>query len=442
MTVTLTPGPLRGTAAAIPSKSQAHRLLLCAALSDAPCELVCSGTSKDIDATIGCLRAMGAEITRKGDTLHIAPIAAPAEICNLPCGESGSTLRFLLPVCGALGLRARFHMEGRLPQRPMGPLTEALTAHGMTIHQEGDILHCGGRLQPGDYFLPGNVSSQYITGLLFALPRLCSESHLHLTTRLESAAYVAMTLDALALCGVEIEATEDGWRIPGNQRPHVPAGCRVEGDWSNAAALLCAGAVAGPITVTGLRLGSTQGDRQVLDILRRFGATVEVPGDAVTVSPAPLRGVTIDAAEIPDLIPVLSAVAAAATGDTTVVNAGRLRLKESDRLAATAKLLRDLGGSVDELPEGLVIHGTGRLDGGTVDTAGDHRMAMTAAVCSLICEAPVVIPGAECVEKSYPTFWRDWESLRLCPPKAPLSKGAVSGADWGIPDEQNVCKRR
>ena len=412
MTVTLTPAPLRGTAAAIPSKSQAHRLLLCAALSEAPCELVCGGTSKDIEATIGCLRAMGAEIAREGDTLRVVPIAVPAAACDLPCGESGSTLRFLLPVCGALGLRARFHMEGRLPQRPMGPLTGALMAHGMTIHQEGDTLHCEGQLQPGDYFLPGDVSSQYITGLLFALPRLRGESRLHLTTNLESGAYVAMTLDALALCGVEIEATADGWRIPGNQKPRMPAGCRVEGDWSNAAALLCAGAVAGPITMTGLRMDSTQGDRQVLDILRRFGAKVDAEGGAATVFPAPLRGVTIDAAESPDLIPVLSAVAAAATGDTAVVNAGRLRFKESDRLAATARLLRDLGGSVDELPEGLVIHGTGRLLGGTVDTVGDHRMAMTAAVCSLICAAPAVIPGAECVEKSYPTFWKDWEVLQ------------------------------
>ena len=417
MTVTLTPGPLRGTAAAIPSKSQAHRLLLCAALSDASCALICDGTSKDIEATIGCLRAMGAEIVRNGDILQITPISAPVGVCDLPCGESGSTLRFLLPVCGALCLTARFHMEGRLPQRPMGPLTEALTAHGMAIHQEGDILHCSGQLRPGDYALPGDVSSQYITGLLFALPRLCGESRLHLTTKLESGAYVAMTLDALALCGVEIEVTEDGWRIPGSQRPHVPVGCRVEGDWSNAATLLCAGAVAGPLTLTGLRMDSTQGDRQVLDILRRFGAKVDVQGDTVTVSPASLQGVTIDAAEIPDLIPVLSAMATAATGDTTMVNAGRLRLKESDRLAATAKLLRDLGGSVDELPEGLVIHGTGRLDGGTVDTVGDHRMAMTAAVCSLICASPVTVPGAECVEKSYPTFWADLAALgkEFCP---------------------------
>jgi len=413
MIETLKPGPMAGTVAAIPSKSQAHRLLICAALSDLPSAVVCGGTSKDIEATAACLRAMGAEIDRQGDRLEITPTGAAAEtVRDLPCGESGSTLRFLLPVCGALGLTARFHMEGRLPQRPMGPLTEVLASHGMEIAQDGPVLTCRGRLRPGGYALPGDISSQYISGLLFALPLLDGESSLHITTRIESGAYIAMTLDALALGGVAVEATADGFRIPGNQRPRLPAGCRVEGDWSNAAPFLCAGAVAGPVTVTGLRLDSTQGDRQILDVLRRFGAEVETGADAVTVFPAPLRGIKIDGAEIPDLIPVLAAVAAAAEGDTVVVNAGRLRLKESDRLAATARLLRGLGGSVDELPDGLVIHGTGRLLGGTADAAGDHRMAMTAAVCSLICRASVTIPGAACVEKSYPAFFQDWASLR------------------------------
>lgn len=411
MLKTLLPGAASGTVAAIPSKSQAHRLLICAALSDTPSLLDCGGMSKDILATIGCLEAMGATILQEGRQLTILP-NEPAARPELPCGESGSTLRFLTPVVGALSISGCFHMEGRLSQRPMGPLIEQLEAHGMTITQEGDLLYCDGQLQPGDYYLPGDVSSQYITGLLFALPRLDGESRLHITTNIESGAYIAMTLDALRLCGVTIEETADGWRIPGSQIPRLPRGLSVEGDWSNAAALLCMGAVSGPVTVTGLRQDSTQGDKKILEILREFGAKVEIAEDSVTVSCGKLRGIVIDAAEIPDLIPVLSAVAAAADGTTTVKNAGRLRLKESDRLTATANLLNALGGQVDELADGLVIHGTGTLKGGIVDAASDHRMAMTAAVCSLICREPVIVPGAECTEKSWPTFWEDLESLK------------------------------
>ena len=393
---TLNPGKLQGIVQAIPSKSQAHRLLICAALADTPSTIRCSGMSRDILATMECLRAMGTVITADGDLLQITPIrTVTSACCHLPCRESGSTLRFLLPVAGALGLNACFHMEGRLPQRPMGPLTEVLEQHGMTIRQDGNLLYCEGQLQPGTFSIPGNISSQYISGLLFALPLLDGDSVLQITTGIESGSYIAM--------------------IPGSQHPRFSEGCSVEGDWSNAAFFLCAGAISAPVTITGLRMESTQGDKSVLDILRRFGADVQINGTAVTVSPAPLQGISIDAAEIPDLIPVLCAVAAAASGDTVIQNAARLRLKESDRLAATANLIRDLGGSIRELPDGLIVTGTGRLTGGTVDAVGDHRMAMTAAVCSLICSEPVTIPHAECTEKSYPAFWQDFEALRKEP---------------------------
>lgn len=413
MTEVLYPARLEGCIAAIPSKSQAHRLLICAALADTPSAIRCPQLSKDIRATMDCLNAMGAVITQREELLLVQPIRQKAQtLCVLPCGESGSTLRFLLPVVGALGLSACFRMEGRLPQRPMEPLTALLRQQGMTIRQENDLLFCEGQLRAGEYAIPGNISSQYVSGLLFALPLLGGESLLKITTGIESAAYIAMTLDALSLCGISLLQTDDGWRIAGDQQPHMGEGLSVEGDWSNAAFFLCAGAVSAPVTMTGLRTDSTQGDRAVLEVLRRFGASVDAQTDCVTVFPAPLRGIEIDAAEIPDLIPVLCAVACAAEGTTRIRNAARLRLKESDRLTATANLLNALGGDVTELPDGLVIRGVGRLRGGTVDAAGDHRMAMTAAVCSTICDGAVTIPHAQCTEKSYPAFWQDFRSLR------------------------------
>jgi len=413
MTEVLLPAKLEGSIAAIPSKSQAHRLLICAALADAPSRIRCPQLSGDIRATVDCLNSMGAAITQQDDLLLVTPIREmPQSLCTLPCGESGSTLRFLLPVVGALGLNACFRMEGRLPQRPMEPLTGLLQQQGMVIRQENNLLFCEGQLRAGSYQIPGNISSQYISGLLFALPLLDGKSRLTVTTSIESGAYIAMTLDALSLCGIKTSQEADGWQIPGRQKPHMGENLAVEGDWSNAAFFLCAGAVSAPVSMTGLRLDSTQGDRAILDVLRRFGAKVETTKECITVSPAPLRGIEIDAAEIPDLIPVLCAVACAAKGTTRIVNAARLRLKESDRLTATANLIGALGGFAEELPDGLVIRGNGSLQGGTADAAGDHRMAMTAAVCSLICSTPVTVPHAQCIQKSYPAFWQDFRSLR------------------------------
>ena len=218
----LQPGSCTGTIAAIPSKSQAHRLLICAALADQPTTLYCGGMSKDILATIECLRGMGAEITINGSEISVRPIVKePGRSCDLYCGESGSTLRFLLPVAGALALDARFHMEGRLPERPMGPLTSVLEAHGMEIRQDGAILSCRGQLQSGSYAIAGNISSQYISGLLFAMPILDGNSTLDITTELESQAYITLTLDALAVSGLTITKTDTGYAVPGQQKPHL-----------------------------------------------------------------------------------------------------------------------------------------------------------------------------------------------------------------------------
>lgn len=414
MNKTILPGARTGEVHIPASKSQAHRMLLCAAMGENEVTLRCRGLSKDILATVACLKALGASVDAEGEVLHLRPVSAPPPgLCLLPCGESGSTLRFLLPLVGALGASAVFEREGRLPERPIEPLGRELCRNGMDIRSDGARLYCSGQLRPGAFSLPGNISSQYISALLMTLPLLEGESTLHMEGALESAAYVAMTEEVLRLGGVRTEKTGAGYRIPGGQRCRFAPELSVEGDYSNAAFFLCAGALSERgIRVTGLDPRSRQGDRAIVPLLEEMGAQVASDGSSVTVKRAALHGITIDASPIPDLIPVLSVVAAAASGETRVIHAQRLRLKESDRLHSTTQMLRALGAEAEELPDGLVIRGGRTLAGGTVDACGDHRIAMSAAVAGGICRGAVTICGSECVQKSYPDFWTDFQQLK------------------------------
>ena len=415
MNMTLAPGTRRGMAHAPASKSQAHRLLICAALGKNEVVLRCNGLSKDILATVSCLRALGAGIEAQGNALRVTPLRkVPCGVCELPCGESGSTLRFLLPVLGALDAKAVFHREGRLPERPLSPLDRLLVAHGMSLKAEGTDLHCEGKLLAGEYSIAGNVSSQYVSGLLMALPLLDGNSILTIEPPLESAPYVEMTESVLACADIRLERDGLRYAISGGQRGALPPVCGVEGDWSNAAFFLCMGALSPDgVTVDGLDLASPQGDRAVLDILRRFGAQTDAAHGAVTVRRRELCGCTIDASAIPDLVPALAAVAAFAKGETRVIHAERLRIKESDRLRTTAAMLGSLGAEITETPDGLLVHGRDTLRGGEVDTANDHRIAMAAAVAACGCENAVTVTGAECVEKSYPAFWEEFACLSM-----------------------------
>lgn len=414
MNKTILPGARTGEVHIPASKSQAHRMLLCAAMGEKEVTLRCRGLSKDILATVACLKALGASVDAEGEVLHLRPVSAPPSgLCPLPCGESGSTLRFLLPLVGALGASAVFEREGRLPERPIEPLRRELCRNGMDIRGDGARLYCSGQLRPGAFSLPGNISSQYISALLMTLPLLEGESTLHIEGALESAAYVAMTEEVLRLGGVQTEKTGAGYRIPGGQRCRFAPELSVEGDYSNAAFFLCAGALSERgIRVTGLDPQSRQGDRAIVPLLEEMGAQVASDGSSVTVKRDALHGITIDASPIPDLIPVLSVVAAAASGETRVIHAQRLRLKESDRLHSTTQMLRALGAEAEELPDGLVIRGGRTLAGGTVDACGDHRIAMSAAVAGGICRGAVTICGSECVQKSYPDFWTDFQQLK------------------------------
>ena len=414
MNRTILPGARTGEVQIPASKSQAHRLLLCAALGERKIRLRCRGRSEDIMATVNCLSALGASIETDGEDILLRPIkTAAADRCLLPCRESGSTLRFLLPLVGSLGVQASFLREGRLPERPVEPLCSELRRNGMEICEKGALLRCGGQLHSGAFSLPGNISSQFISALLMTLPLLSGESTLHIDGEIESAPYVAMTEEVLKLGGICYEKAGRDYRIAGQQRYRFPSELAVEGDYSGAAFFLCAGALSGRgIRVSGLDPHSRQGDKEILSLLEKMGAQILRDGDSVTVCRGGLHGITVDASSVPDLIPALSVVAAAASGKTRIVRAQRLRFKESDRLHSTVQMLRSLGAHVDELPDGLTIYGGEMLSGGSVDSFGDHRIAMSAAIAGCVCRDVVTVRGSECVRKSYPGFWEDFNQLK------------------------------
>lgn len=384
----------------LPSKSEAHRMLIAASLCEEPCEIQISETSNDIEATGRCMKAIRKAMAEDGTA-------------DLYCGESGSTFRFLIPIVAALGINGRFHPEGRLPERPLSPLDEEMRRNGAILSQTGTVPYLvQGKLQPGHYEIPGNVSSQYITGLLFALPILDGDSTISVTGTLQSEGYVNMTLRVLGRFGIEIitERSADAlvYRIPGNQKYTASGTMEVEGDWSNAAFWLAAGVLGEePIQVTGLSMDSAQGDRRIVELLQKFGAEVQSSENAVTAYPSrrEMHGISIDASQIPDMVPALALVASLAKGTTEIHHAERLRLKESDRLQSVTDVLSKLGADVKELTDGLIIEGTERLVGAEVNSYNDHRIAMMAAIASLVTEGRVAIQGAESVNKSYPTFF-------------------------------------
>ncbi len=378
MDITIQPRLLRGTVTVIPSKSQAHRLLICAALADNVTELICRETNRDMEATADCLNALGANITRTEYGYRAEPIATVPESVLLCCCESGSTLRFLLPVAGALGVDATFKMEGRLPSRPLSPLWEEMERMGCRLTRPtADTLRCTGKLQSGHYSIDGGVSSQFITGLLFALS-IIGSSDLEITGRVESKPYIHMT-----------HAAMDRFGAP---HYHSPGTLTVEGDWSNGAFWLTAATLGNDLKVANLDLKSPQGDRKVAELL-----------------PLLAEKISVSVSDIPDLVPILS-VAASAKSGAVFTDIQRLRLKESDRVASTIAMLESLGGKAVATEDTLTVY-PARFTGGTVDAQNDHRIAMAAAIAATLCTEPVTVLGAECVQKSYPKFWEEYQLL-------------------------------
>lgn len=429
----LSPGALHGTVDAIASKSLAHRLLICAAFADAPTTVACNTTSDDIMATASCLAALGAKVRRTETGFDVVPVSSPVHDALLDCGESGSTLRFMLPVAAALACGARLTGHGRLSERPLSPLYEELCDKGVSLGPQGTFpLSVGGRIHDGRFRLPGNVSSQFVSGLLLAAPLMRLPVEVLVREPVQSRPYIALTVDALARFRVRVAVSRgavngcsttsykvfdaDSPRAPEEPSPSVtyrtPGSVTVEGDWSNAAFWLVAGALGGDgITVRGLSGTSSQGDRAIADLVEKFGAHVEQTGDEVHVTPGPLHGIRIDATDIPDLVPPLAVMAGLAQGQTIITGVARLRLKESDRIATVSAALEALGGRIVATDDQLVITGVGGYRSCEIDAAGDHRIAMMGAIAATRADGPVTIRGAECVSKSYERFFDDFARL-------------------------------
>ncbi len=387
MDITIYPRHLYGSVEIIPSKSMAHRLLICSSFADKPTELRCPQVNGDIMATIQCLTALGARFVPTEFGFYIIPTEKIPSKAVLPCGESGSTLRFMLPIVGALGVDTVFQLEGRLPQRPITPLVEEMERKGCTVTRlSADIIGCAGHLRPGTYQIDGSVSSQYITGFMLALAILDGESTLEITGMPASKPYISMTKSVLRLFDCNPDAL-------GREKLRSPGIITVEGDWSNGAFFLIANFLGNKIRVAGLNPDSVQGDRAVnnyLELLR-----VGTP--------------RISMEDNPDLVPAL-AIAAACCHGAIFTGIGRLRTKESDRVLSTTEMLNGLGGHAEADEDSLTIYPT-ELVGGTIDSCNDHRIAMSAAIASTVCTQPVTVLDAQSVNKSYPTFWDEFSRL-------------------------------
>ena len=400
MKAVITPSPLKGSVDAPASKSSAHRALICAALADKPTKIICSTTSVDIQATAQCLRELGATILDTDYGMYVKPIDKNEKESKLNCRESGSTLRFMLPVAAALGKVVSLDGEGRLPERPIEELCVALEQHGAFLPSHSLPLTVSGKLQPGVYEISGEVSSQFISGLLLALPITRAESTIIIKGQLQSKPYIDMTLDMLEKFSVKTEFNENTIKIKASDGYISPETFNIEGDWSNGAFFICADTIkSNNVKCGNLTADSVQGDKAVTEIAKKIRNANEN------------EDIKFDVGNIPDLVPVLAMTSCFRKGTTQFYNASRLRIKESDRLLSTCEMICNLGGQATITADTLTVYGNGVLTGGTVDSYNDHRIVMSAAVASSGCENEVIITGAQAVNKSYPAFFDELKKL-------------------------------
>lgn len=440
MDIKITPKKLKGTLPCVDSKSHAHRLIIGAALSNHRVSSAFSNTTsgKNTNTTETYSEPCRVEITHPSEDITATQSVLSGIFKRekkLYCGESGSTLRFLLPLAGAVNtlfdhdLETVFYGEGKLPRRPIFPFDRELINHGCNINKSttsnNEICTISGKLTGGKFCLPGDVSSQFITGLLMSLPLLRENSEIHITSELQSQSYVDLTIDVLTEFNIQIDKAPFEYRIPGRQSYVAPGKVLTpEADWSQGAFWLTANALGSEINLPGLNPQSIQGDKAIEDVIRSFAAPIaEASGKKSTgtyeraltfkndIIKFSENTFTIDAGNIPDLVPIISVLGATTPGTTVITNASRLRIKESDRIKTTCEMIKSIGGIITEKVDGMIIQGKTALSGGRVDGAGDHRIVMSAAIAASVCEDCVIIKDAEAVNKSYPAFFDHYAEL-------------------------------
>ncbi len=400
MDIKIIPSKLSGTVTAPSSKSHAHRAMICAALCKEQTKINMHTVCQDTEATASCIRALGADVDYTNGILTVTPKAF-SEKGTFDCGESGSTFRFMLPVAAACGCNAEFIGRGRLAQRPIDELLSCLAEHGTASTANILPFEINGRMSGGDFSISGDKSSQFLTGLLLALP-ICGGGRVTLTSPLQSRPYVELTQKIMADFGVLAECNESIYTVS-NGEYISPKSYSIEGDWSNGAFWLASG-----LNVPGLSESSAQGDREFANVMIKMGA---VPCGDMQFDTSYLHGAQIDVTHIPDLVMPIAAAAAVADGQTVITGGERLKLKESDRLLSVYEMLSNLGADVTLRSDGFTINGKKELSGGTVDSVNDHRIAMATAILAPRCNSPVILKGADAVNKSYPTFWTEYERL-------------------------------
>lgn len=414
--VKINPSILEGKIKIPPSKSISHRAIICAGLSDGESRISNIAFSDDIIATIEGMKSFGVKMDiddQAGTVKVIGKGKLKVTNDSIDCKESGSTLRFLIPMAGLVEEKVRFDGRGKLVERPLDSYYKVFERQNIKYeNDDGKLPLCvEGILKPDVFKIKGNISSQFITGLLFVLPLLKENSKIIITTELESKGYVDLTIDALKHFGIEVENDQyKEFFIKGNQK-YKPTDYSVEGDFSQAAFWIVAGLLCGGIKCSDLNINSIQGDKEVLDIVKRMGADLIIDRDHIKINKSSTKGIVIDASQCPDLVPILAVLGVFSEGTTRIVNAKRLRIKESDRLKAIRTELNKLGADIEELEDGLIIKGKEKLRGGVVDSWNDHRIAMALAVASIKCSGPVTIKNSDCVKKSYPSFWDDFIAL-------------------------------
>ncbi len=415
MQLTISPSKLTGTVKSPPSKSMTHRAIFAAALSNGNSVINNVSASDDIETTFNAVKAIGCKLFSLDKTVKVVGIGQKKDFINdeelnICCLESGSTLRFLIPIIAAFGINARIFGKGRLLERPIKPYVDSFRDKGVNITKELDFIHISGKLVPGKFTIDGSLSSQFVTGLLLALPILNGDSEIEIVGNLGSKPYVDMTIDVLKFFGIVINEIRSGYQIFGNQT-YKSCNYTVEGDYSQAAFFEVLGCI-NPVKIKGLKRNSYQGDKIMLNLIESCGANVEWQDNAVVVKPGNrLKAFRASVINTPDLAPAMSVLACMCEGSSKIEGISRLKLKESDRIVSTTSMIKSLGGEIKVFDNYMIVEGVKKLAGGTVDSYNDHRIVMAASIAAAYSKDPVKILNAQSVNKSYPNFFEDYKSL-------------------------------